>query len=168
MTVVLGLLALVILVPLAFVYLPGHKSRLERMFSVPSPHPIEFATIRKIEKPNQYLVCPVASCVERPDLIAPTYQVDAATLLVTFDKMVKADADVVERARNDQVMKIEYVQRTLRMRFPDLITVQFMDRGRGQSTVAIYSRSVYGYSDRGVNKARITAWLSRLDKALTL
>jgi hypothetical protein len=167
-TIFLGLLALIILVPLAFVYLPGHKSRMEKLFSVPPLQSIDFATLRKVDKPNQYLVCPDQFCAEKPDLKAATYPVNAITLAAVFDKMVKAEADVAERARDDRAMKIDYVQRTPQMRYPDLITVQFMDRGDEQSTLALYSRSVYGHEDGGLNAARITSWLSKLDKAIAL
>ena len=50
-----------------------------------------------------------------------------------------------------------------RSRFPDLIAVQFMDEKGGTSTLAIYSRSVYGHSDLGVNKARTMGWIRDLN-----
>jgi uncharacterized protein (DUF1499 family) len=51
------------------------------------------------------------------------------------------------------------------MRYPDLITVQFRPLDSTRSTLAIYSRSVYGYSDRGVNQRRVRQWLDRLSEA---
>ncbi len=166
MTFFLSLLALVILLPLALVYLPGHKARLEAIFKVPQAQPIEFATLRKITKPNQFLVCPNGVCTETPDLVAKDYPVDAATLAAAWHKMAMAKPDMAELGRDDSARKVDYVQRTARMRYPDLITVQFYERSNAASTLAIYSRSVYGHSDRGVNKARITAWLADLDAAL--
>ena len=63
-------------------------------------------------------------------------------------------------AENDQ--QIDYVQRSARFRFPDIITVRFISVAPSQSTLAIYSRSVYGKSDFGVNRERIESWLSAL------
>ncbi|MCB1632914.1 MAG: DUF1499 domain-containing protein [Pseudomonadales bacterium] len=37
-----------------------------------------------------------------------------------------------------------------------------MPLGEARSTLIIYSRSVYGYSDLGVNKARVNRWLAEL------
>jgi uncharacterized protein (DUF1499 family) len=166
MTLFLSLLALIVIVPLALVYLPGHKARLESLLKVPPLQQVDFATLRKIAKPNQFLVCPNGVCTETPDLVARTYPVDAATLAAAFDNIARAKPDVAERGRDAAAQKVDYVQRTARMRYPDLITVQFFDRGANQSSLAVYSRSIFGYSDRGVNKARITAWLGELDTAL--
>ncbi len=38
----------------------------------------------------------------------------------------------------------------------------FTALGKDRSTLAIYSRSVYGRSDFGANEGRITDWLARL------
>ncbi len=58
--------------------------------------------------------------------------------------------------------QFDYVQRSARFRFPDIITVRFISVSPSQSTLAVYSRSVYGKSDFGVNRKRIEAWLSAL------
>jgi hypothetical protein len=166
-TYVLWLLAIIILLPLAIVYLPGHKNRLETIFRIPPVVAVDFTKLKKIPKPNQYLVCPKGHCIETPDLVASTYPVNATKLAATWHGIVMAEPDVAERARDDAALKVDYVQRTVRMRYPDLVTVQFLERPEGQSTIAIYSRSVYGYSDKGVNQARITGWLAKLDKSLT-
>jgi uncharacterized protein (DUF1499 family) len=167
LTYVLWLLAVIILLPLASIYLPGYQYRMEKIFPAPPVEPIDFTKLRKISKPNQYLVCPRGHCIETPDIIARTYQVDATKLAESWHSIVMAAPDVTERARNDAMGMMEYVQRSNRMRYPDLISVEFITRPEGQSTIAIYSRSVYGYSDDGVNKARITNWLTKLDEALT-
>ena len=71
------------------------------------------------------------------------------------------------RIRKPQVVEIDYVQRTQLMRFPDLVSVRFYDLAGGQSSIAIYSRSVYGYSDMGTNRRRVERWLARLRAELT-
>ncbi len=60
----------------------------------------------------------------------------------------------------------DYVQRSARFRFPDIITVRFISVSPSQSTLAIYSRSVYGNGDFGVNRKRIEAWLKNLREGL--
>lgn len=59
-----------------------------------------------------------------------------------------------------------YVQRSLIFRFPDIITIECHAVDKQHSTVFIYSRSVYGYSDFGVNKKRIQNYLDQLISSL--
>ena len=47
-----------------------------------------------------------------------------------------------------------------------LVTAQVTAAGPEASTLVLYSRSVYGHSDLGVNRARVTAWLAALDRTL--
>ena len=49
------------------------------------------------------------------------------------------------------------------MRFPDTIDIEVFPAGQRQSTLAIYSRSLLGRKDFGVNRARIARWLAALD-----
>jgi uncharacterized protein (DUF1499 family) len=55
-----------------------------------------------------------------------------------------------------------YVQRSRFWGFPDYVSVRAVDLGDGSSALAIFSRSRYGASDLGVNRARVDAWLARL------
>ena len=50
--------------------------------------------------------------------------------------------------------------------FPDLITVQVRAETPGSSDLILWSRSVYGESDLGVNKKRVQAWLDALQSKL--
>ena len=59
-------------------------------------------------------------------------------------------------------MQIDYVQRSAMFRYPDLVTVRFVAVSPTRSTLAIYSRSIYGRSDFGVNRRRIETWLEEL------
>ncbi|MEM0922633.1 MAG: DUF1499 domain-containing protein [Pseudomonadota bacterium] len=54
-----------------------------------------------------------------------------------------------------------FVQRSKLVGFPDFLTVKSVPVAGGASLV-VYSRSQYGYSDLGVNKARVEDWLSKL------
>ena len=56
-----------------------------------------------------------------------------------------------------------YVQRTEKLKFPDYISVKFINLGDGNTTIAVYSRSRYGYADLGVNQARVEQWVRTLD-----
>jgi len=48
------------------------------------------------------------------------------------------------------------------MRYPDTIDIEVLSAGTNQSTVAIYSRSLVGSLDFGVNRKRVERWLAAL------
>jgi uncharacterized protein (DUF1499 family) len=60
----------------------------------------------------------------------------------------------------------DFVVRSALFRFPDLVSVQFLPHGKGGATLALYSRSVYGRSDLGVNRARSLRWLKLVESAI--
>lgn len=145
----------------AFIYAPGSAARLERLFSVPDARPIDFSSLRKSSRPNQYLVLPDGTGIADPDTRSPVFDAAPAKLAATVRSVVAAEPDTELRQSHDPLV-IEALQRTPRMRFPDLVTIEVIPAGDARSALAIYSRSVYGYSDRGVNAARITRWLSAI------
>jgi uncharacterized protein (DUF1499 family) len=55
-----------------------------------------------------------------------------------------------------------FVQYTRLMRYPDTIDVEILP-AEGRSTLAVYSRSLVGRKDFGVNHARLRRWLAALD-----
>nr|WP_255575105.1 DUF1499 domain-containing protein [Caldovatus aquaticus] len=52
------------------------------------------------------------------------------------------------------------------LNFPDLVNAQADALADGRSAVWLYSRSLFGRSDLGVNRRRGEAWLAALDAAL--
>jgi hypothetical protein len=148
-----------------YIHLPGGEQRLEAGFAVPAYEATDFATLRKTSKPNQFLVLPPGVGVEEPDKVAPAFDVSAAQLAQLWRTQVAIGEDVAERRWNAATLTGDYVERSKLMRYPDLITVQFRPLDDTRSTLAIYSRSVYGYSDRGVNERRVRQWLDRLSEA---
>ena len=51
-------------------------------------------------------------------------------------------------------LQVHYVVRSALLNFPDLVTVQVERVAADRSTLVIWSRSVYGRSDFGVNRER--------------
>ncbi len=127
---------------------------------------IDFETLRLKKKPNQYIVAPEGLCKEvTPHRIAPVYSVSAVELRKHWDDFVAKQPRITQKDADEAHLKFELVQRTALFRFPDTITVQFIQLpDPNQSTLAIYSRSKYGRSDFGQNKKRINSWLSALHK----
>ncbi len=124
---------------------------------------MDFQTLRLTAKPNQYLVAPASFCAQaEPHRIAPDFGLEPAALRRRFRDLALAQPRVVHVDADDGRLLDTYVQRSALLGFPDTISAQFLAAGAARSSIAIYSRSRYGYSDLGVNKARIDAWLRDL------
>ena len=113
-------------------------------------------------KPHSYRVAPPALTQEFVDFPAPVYTANPTLMAKAFDDFVLRQPKTVRIAGSPEEGWMTYVQRSVRVNFPDYISVKFIDLNGGNSTVAIYSRSRYGYSDMGVNEARVKAWLASL------
>lgn len=148
-----------------YVYLPGGKDRLEARFMVPALVPVDFATLRKDGKPHSFLVAPPGLGVEKADGPAPVFEMPASQLATVWREQVAVGANISERKWDARTQTAYSVERTPVVRFPDLITAHFIDVGEGRSTLAVYSTSVYGIRDQGVNERRVRDWLQRLTKA---
>jgi uncharacterized protein (DUF1499 family) len=127
--------------------------------------PVDFATLTRHTTPNDALVCPAARCPKaKPDSEPKIYPMMAGDLLARIKKIALAEPDTSELSCDpncDRTARL--LQHTRLMRFPDTIDVEVFPVGDGQSTFAIYSRSLIGRGDMGVNRARITRWLTVLD-----
>ncbi len=90
------------------------------------------------------------------------YRATPAELLAAFDRIAMAQPETVRLAGSPDEGLITYVQRSKLVKYPDYISVKAVDLGDGRSALAILSRSRFGKSDLGVNKARVTEWLKGL------
>ncbi len=103
--------------------------------------------------------------IQRPDegkYPSPEFTLDVQTLAQRFDDFALADENVSRLAGSPKEGFVTYVARSQMMRYPDYISVRFIDLGQGRATTAIYSRARFGYSDRGVNRRRAMGWLKAL------
>ncbi len=122
---------------------------------------IDFATLELSDKPNQFLLCPADLCGRaQAHLESPTFEMPLGDLRRAFTLLVKAEAGVETTLESPD--GLNFVVRTPLLRWPDWVTVQFIDLGEDRSTLAVYSRSVYGRSDFGANGARVARWLAQL------
>ena len=135
---------------------------LTALFPVGEVAPIDFTALQLTAKPNQYLLCPTDLCAADPHGFSPVFDIPPARLRERWQAVAAAQPRMALLAEYDGGMQIDYVARTARFRFPDIITVRFVPVPPAQSTIAIYSRSIYGRSDLGVNRARVEAWLGVL------
>ena len=160
----LAVSVLVLVVIAAALALEGET--LKSIFKVGDLPRIDFATLERTGKPNQYLVCPPGLCKAKVDVESPTFDVAVGALQTAWHEVATTEPRVELLAKDVERNTFDYLQRSRLMRYPDIITVQFIATGAGGSTLAIYSRSIYGRSDFNVNKTRITDWLAKLSAKL--
>lgn len=155
---------LVVVVVAAGLALEG--GTLKSIFKVGDLPSIDFATLERSTKPNQFVVCPPDLCKAKVDLESPTFDVSVEKLQTAWHDVAMAEPRVELLSRDDGKQRYDYLQRSRLLRYPDIITIQLIATADGGSTFAIYSRSLYGRSDFGVNKARVTDWIAKLQTKL--
>lgn len=102
------------------------------------------------DRPNSYLVA---------DYDAVTLPAPPGEVLARFDRIAMAEQRTEKLVQDDG--RVTYVQRSAVFGFPDYISVNVAPVEDG-SSVTIFSRSRFGHSDLGVNKARVERWLDKL------
>lgn len=124
---------------------------------------IDPLTVETSETPNSFRMAPAGSTTERVDAVSPIFSEDPLILAEAFDEFALNQRATIRIAGLPAELMVTYVQRTERLKLPDYITVKFFDYGDGTTSVAIYSRSRYGYADLGVNQARVERWIKTLE-----
>ena len=157
-----SLLIIVVGIAIAVTALIWEGTTLESILAVGDVPVVDFATVQRGPDPNQYLLCPKGMCAAETDGEAPVFDVPIEQLQVAWDEMLAEQPRLQVVRREVTNMQIDYVQRTRLLRFPDLVTVRFVPIDDMHSTLAIFSRSVYGKGDMGVNRIRVEEWLARL------
>lgn len=151
-------------------FTPLGERPLTALFAVGDVKSVDFEALELKDKPNQFLMCPPGFCAATPHAESPVFDVSVEQLRNRWREVVAAQPRMELLAEDEDGQQFDYVQRSARFRFPDVITVRFIPgatyHADAQSTLAIYSRSIYGKSDFGVNRARVKAWLDLLRAGL--
>jgi len=125
------------------------------------PVQIDMARLVRPASPNTALAAP-AGFSPPPDIVTPAYAVDADRLFAAVRAVALAQPRTFAHGDFATTRQAHYVARSALLNFPDLIAVQVTP----ESGLILWSRSIYGRSDFGVNRARLAAWLAALDGAL--
>jgi uncharacterized protein (DUF1499 family) len=132
---------------------------------VPAPAPIDTAGIVRPASPNTALAAP-QGFTPPSDIITPPYPLPADRLFTMLQDAISSQPRTYQAAVYPDRLQAQYVARSAVFNFPDLIVVQVTKITSDSSTLIVYSRSVYGHSDLGVNRKRVSAWLAALQKKL--
>jgi uncharacterized protein (DUF1499 family) len=94
---------------------------------------------------------------------SPEFDMDAASLAKAFDEIILATQGVELLAGEKDDLFVTYIARTKTIKYPDYVSIKFIDLGDGRSTFAVFSRARFGSSDLGVNRQRFQHWLTQLN-----
>jgi uncharacterized protein (DUF1499 family) len=128
---------------------------------LPVPAPMDLTQLHRPDSPNTALAGPVGTA-RAPDIATPAYPVPAARLYQLVMDVALAQPRTFLASTDPAARQAHFVTRSAWLNFPDLVTAQVGELGPDASALTLYSRSVYGYSDLGVNRQRLNAWLDAL------
>jgi uncharacterized protein (DUF1499 family) len=114
----------------------------------------------KTARRNQFLMRDGA---DAPSLIYHTPPVELAT---AFNKIALSKPNVTILAGNPTDLWVTYIQRSKLIGYPDFISVRIVPTDTGGAKLVIYSRSRFGRSDLGVNRARVLNWTAALGQSI--
>ena len=128
---------------------------------LPIPTLLDMSHIQRPPSPNTALAAPAGSS-PTPDIVTPVFQVAPARLYDAVIAVAAAQPRTFVAATYPAERQAHFVVRSAWFNFPDLVTAQIGEAGGETSTLVLYSRSVYGRSDLGVNRQRLDSWLAAL------
>lgn len=141
---VLLLLVVVIVGTALFMRIIGHD---------PAQWHVEPASVTLSGKPNEYLIA---------GRDAIRFDATPETVSTAFHEIATAEPGARLIAGNPDQGWMTYVVTSKLMGFPDYVSVRIVKTDTG-STLTAYSRARIGYSDMGVNRARLERWLASLN-----
>ena len=131
---------------------------------LPPAERIDFPALRLPTSPNAHLAAPPGATNERHETV-PLLPVPADLAWGVLRALGDGMERVWKMAEWPEARQAQWVARTRLMNYPDLINAQIVEMPGG-SGLFLYSRSLVGYSDLGVNAKRVAAWRAAFDAAL--
>jgi hypothetical protein len=128
---------------------------------LPPPALLDFAALRRPRPGNSALAAPPGLRV-LPDIITRLRDLPPRALYGKLKQVALAQPRTFPHGEFADQLQAHYVVRSVLCNFPDLVAIQITP----DSFPALYSRSMYGRSDFGVNRKRLVAWLAALDAVL--
>lgn len=114
--------------------------------------------------PNGFLACPAGYC-RAAGAPSPVFAMPWTRLSDYWAEIIAGEPRIVQAAVEADRRRIVLIQHSLVLRFPDIVTVEFVAVAPDRSSLAIYSRARYGKYDFGTNRKRVERWLAMLQQA---
>lgn len=122
---------------------------------------VDPATAPRPSSPNAYIL----RDGEGADASAPVLPAPPAETARALQALLDSEPRVTRIAGDLAEGHATYVQRSRLVGFPDAVSIRLTAEGVG-TRVTVFSRSRFGYSDAGVNAARVNRWMAGLSGAL--
>ena len=132
---------------------------------LPAPSMMDMTQIVRPASPNTALAAP-AENRPAPDVVTPVFPLSSPQLYSLVVAVAEQQPRTFVAAEYPAGQQAHFVVRSALFNFPDLVTAQVAEAGPDRSTLVLYSRSVYGYSDFGVNRQRLRTWLAALESKI--
>jgi uncharacterized protein (DUF1499 family) len=134
------------------------------IFGPPDLGGVDFENLARRTAQNDALACHPDVCGATPvDFETPVYPIPGVNLrqIVREVALEQPRTQLVYASRWGE--EDRYVVRSRMMRYPDTVVARIYGAGPGRSMLGLYSRSQIGYSDMGVNRARLETWLAAIE-----
>ncbi|MEI6161055.1 MAG: DUF1499 domain-containing protein, partial [Roseococcus sp.] len=129
-----------------------------------APSPIEFASLVQPASPNTCLAAPAAHPAPK-QVISPILPGTPEAAFETLLRLAEGFPRTWRLAAWPERRQAQWVERSALVNYPDIITAECVATPEGTS-LFLYSRSLFGYSDLGVNGKRVARWLEALMEAM--
>lgn len=131
---------------------------------VPAPRPVDFATLVLPASPNTCLLTP-STAPGAGHLHRDPYPVTPEQAYAAIRAVAAAQPRTFDLAAYPERHQVQWVARTRLMNYPDIVVAEVAPAGTGTG-LWLYSRSLIGRSDFGVNRDRVMTWLAAFEDRL--
>ena len=131
---------------------------------LPPPEPVDFAALVLPRSPNACLAAPPGAHPQA-QITVPPLPADAATAWPVLRRLGGQFPRTFHLAEWPERRQAQWVVRSALFRFPDTLVAELVPEVAGAG-LFLYSRSLFGWSDLGVNRRRVEAWLAAIEAAL--
>lgn len=139
----------------------GWETVWERLAGPADRGAYDFAKGKRRRTPNDALACTPGACTGTPDLALPAFQQTPDELMAAVNgHIARIDPDAERVDDGTRPAYARYVARTRLMRYPDTVDIEAVVLEDGRTGLRAYGRAQLGRRDRGVNRARLKAWLT--------
>lgn len=129
-----------------------------------TPVPIEFAALVQPRSPNTCLAAPPGHPGPK-QVTSPILPATPDVVFTTLLTLAEGFPRTWRLAAWPERRQAQWVERSALVNYPDIIVAEVVATPEGTS-LFLYSRSLFGYSDLGVNAKRVERWLAALRGAL--
>lgn len=130
---------------------------------LPPAEPLDFATLVLPSSPNTCLAVPPG--FPQAHLATPPLAADPDAAWQALRRLGEQFPRTTKLAEWPDRRQAQWVVRSAIMNFPDIVVGE-ITAGPAGSGLFLFSRSLFGYSDLGVNRKRVEAWIAALQAAL--